>query len=365
MDRKSLLAERIVNYSISLKRGEKVWLEYSNVDYDMIHLLVQQITKKGGIPILKHYEPKETKYLMKYASVNALQLLAEQDRQVMEKMDCVILLKGEDNKYEFSDVPLEKRKLYDKYYREVVHNRVRINKKWVLLRYPTSAFAQSSKMSSEDFWNYYFKVCCLDYSKMCKAMTPLQKLMEKTDKVHIVAKDTDLTFSIKGIPAVKCCGDKNIPDGELYTAPVKNSINGKIFFNVPMAIDGNFYNGIRLEFRDGKVVNCDNPNFDKVLNTDEGARYVGEFSFGLNPYMTRPISDILFDEKMAKSIHMAMGNSYDDASNGNHSAIHIDLIHSHSKEYGGGEIYFDDVLIRKNGLFIPNNLLVLNPDSLV
>lgn len=362
---KILLAEKIVKHSISLKKGEKVWLEYSNVDYDMIDILVQEITKCGGIPILKHYDQKEMKYLMKYASVNALKLLAEQDRAVMEQMDCVILLKGEDNKYEYSDVPLEKRKLYDKYYREPVHNKVRVNKKWVLLRYPTSAFAQSSKMSSEEFCDYYYKVCCLDYSKMCKAMTPLKKLMEKTDKVRIVAKDTDLTFSIKGIPAVKCCGDKNVPDGELYTAPNKYSVNGKIFFNVPMAIDGNFYNGIHLTFKDGKVIDCDSPQFSKVLDTDEGSRYIGEFSFGLNPYMTKPISDILFDEKMAKSIHLAMGNSYDDASNGNHSAVHIDLIHSHSEEYGGGEIYFDDVLIRKNGLFLPSNLVVLNPNSLV
>ncbi len=365
MERKEILAKNIVKYSIHLKRGEKVWVEYSGVDDEMIRYLVREICASGGIPLLKSYSPAHIKYLINYGGLAAIKLLAKYDVEQMRDVDAVILLKGQENKYEYSDIDEHGRKLFDKYYSEPVHNKIRLFKKWVLLRYPTVGFAQDAHMSMESFEDLYYKVCLLDYSKMCKAMDGLKKLMEKTDKVHILSDETDLTFSIRGIPAVKCCGDKNIPDGEIYTAPVRDSINGHIYFNIPFSVNGEYFNGIRLEFRDGRVIDCDNPAFNKILDTDEGSRYVGEFAFGVNPYMTRPIGDILFDEKMAYSIHMALGNCYDDAPNGNHSAIHLDLICSAHPDFGGGKIFFDDKLIRENGIFTLDKLVVLNPDHLV
>lgn len=365
MNLKQELAKKIVNYSLRIKPKDIVWLEYSYIDDEMLECLISEISKAGGIPLLKNYDPKHTKYLLKYSGQDAIETLARYDVEQMRDADAVILIKGTKNKFELSDIPQSTLNMYSKCYSKPVHNDIRINKRWVLLRYPTESFAQDSHMSIDEFTKFYFNVCLLDYSKMGEHMDPLKALMEKTDKVRIVAMDTDLEFSIKGIPAVKCVADCNIPDGELYTAPVKDSINGKIFFNVPITVDGIHYEGLHLEFKDGKVIKCSSPEFDKVLDTDSGSRYVGEFSFGLNPYIVKPIDDILFDEKMAYSIHMAMGNSYDDAPNGNKSAIHIDLIHSHDTKYGGGKIYFDGKLIRENGLFTLDELVGLNPSNLI
>jgi len=222
-------------------------------------------------------------------------------------------------------------------------------------------------MSTEKFENFYFDVCNLDYEKMSKAMDPLVELMNKTDKVRIVAKDTDISFSIKDIPAIKCDGFCNIPDGEIYTAPVKNSVNGVITYNTPSVEDGFTYEKIRFEFKDGKIINAtanDTERINKLLNTDEGARYVGEFAIGVNPYINVPMLDTLFDEKIAGSIHFTPGSCYDDAPNGNHSAVHWDLVLIQTEEYGGGEIWFDDVLIRKNGIFVLDKLKCLNPENL-
>jgi len=250
--------------------------------------------------------------------------------------------------------------------RPVLNQRVD-HTKWVVLRYPTESMSQQAGMSTEAFEDFYFDVCTLDYSKMDKAMTPLVELMNKTDRVRIVAKDTDLTFSIKGIPAIKCSGLRNIPDGEVYTAPVKDSVNGYITYNVPSVEEGIKFENVRLEFKDGKIVKAtanDTVAVNKIFDTDEGARYVGEFALGVNPYITKAMGDILFDEKISGSIHFTPGQSYEDAPNGNKSAIHWDLVQVQTTEYGGGEIYFDDVLIRKDGMFVLDELKCLNPENL-
>jgi aminopeptidase len=224
-----------------------------------------------------------------------------------------------------------------------------------------------SAMSTEAFENLYFNVCNLDYSKMEKAMTPLVELMERTDKVRIVAPNTDLTFSIKGIPAIKCAGDCNIPDGEVYTAPVKDSVNGRISYNVPSTENGIRFTDISLLFKDGKIIEATSNNtkaINEIFDTDEGARYVGEFAIGFNPFVHSPMCDILFDEKIAGSIHFTPGMCYEDAPNGNKSAIHWDLVLIMRPEYGGGEIWFDDKLIRKDGLFVVDELKCLNPENL-
>jgi len=215
--------------------------------------------------------------------------------------------------------------------------------------------AQLAETSQEAFEDFYYDVCCADYARMSRAMNGLVKLMESTDKVQIKAPGTDLTFSIKGIPIIKCDGTRNIPDGEVYTAPVRNSINGTITYNTPSLKEGSVYNNIRFKFENGKIVeaSCDGSDekLNKVLDTDPGARYIGEFALGLNPFILRPMKDTLFDEKIAGSFHLTPGQCYDIAPNGNDSAIHWDLVQIQRPEYGGGEIWFDGKLIRKNGAF--------------
>ena len=362
------LAYNLVNFSTKVQKGEKVWINAKTCDYQFVNHLVKEVYNAKGIPFVVLEDEKITREFLMGLDEETVKIHAKIDSDKMKQMDCFIGVRGTNNDNEFSDVPQDKMELYNREYSYPVHHKIRVGQtKWVVLRYPTSAMAQMSGMSTEKFEDFYFDVCNLDYSKMDKAMDPLQKLMNKTDKVRIVAKDTDLTFSIKGIPAIKCAGNMNIPDGEIYTAPVKDSINGTIAYNVPSQEGGLKYENIKLTFKDGKIIDATSNHteeINKVFDTDEGSRYVGEFAIGVNPYVTKPMGDILFDEKISGSIHFTPGCCYDDAYNGNQSAIHWDLVLIQTKEYGGGEIYFDDVLIRKDGLFVLDELKGLNPENL-
>ena len=222
-------------------------------------------------------------------------------------------------------------------------------------------------MSSRAFEDFYYDVCNLDYAKMSAAMDALVARLARTDSVHIIGPGTDLRFSIKGIPAVKCAGECNIPDGEVYTAPVRESVNGIITYNTPSLYQGTVFEHVSFTFERGKIVQAtanETEKLNAILDADEGARYIGELGIGVNPYITKPMKDILFDEKISGSIHFTPGSCYEDAPNGNDSTIHWDLVLIQTPEYGGGEIYFDDELIRKDGLFVPEDLQCLNPDAL-
>jgi aminopeptidase len=209
----------------------------------------------------------------------------------------------------------------------------------------------------------------MDYAKMGTGMAVLKRRMEATNMVRISGNGTELSFSIRGIPAVICNGHRNIPDGEVYTAPVKDSVSGVVQYNAPTVYQGRPFENVRLEFENGKIVAASAGNMtdalNKILDADGGARYVGEFAFGVNPHILHPMCNILFDEKIAGSFHFTPGQAYEDADNGNRSQVHWDLVCIQREEYGGGEIYFDGKLIRKNGLFIPPELHCLNPESLI
>jgi aminopeptidase len=222
-------------------------------------------------------------------------------------------------------------------------------------------------MSTAAFEDFYFRVCNLDYARMSAAMKPLAELMEATDRVRLTAPGTDLGFSIADIPAVPCDGHANIPDGEVFTAPVRDSVDGTILFNTPTLYQGVSHDDVRMTFEDGRIVDAsssDPGHLTRVLDTDPGARYVGEFSIAFHPHITRPMRDILFDEKIAGSIHFTPGNAYDEADNGNRSGIHWDLVLRMDPAAGGGEIWFDDRLIRKDGRFVIDELSGLNPEEL-
>ena len=292
--------------------------------------------------------------------------MCDYEMKRMKDMDAYIAVRASDNTAELSDVPAEKLNLYNKILRPVLDERVN-NTKWAIMRYPNSSMAQLAEMSTEAFEDFYYDVCTLDYAKMSEAMDPLVDLMNRTDKVRLVAPETDLTFSIKGIPAVKCDGKYNIPDGEVYTAPVKDSMNGVISYNTVSQYQGFTFDHVRLEVKNGRIIRAesnDNQRINDILDMDDGARYFGEFALGVNPYILHPMKDILFDEKISGSFHLTPGASYEDAPNGNKSAVHWDLVLIQREDYGGGEIWFDDVLIRKNGIFVLPELEGLNPDNL-
>lgn len=368
-ERLKKLASNLVNYSCRVKKGEKVLISCNGTaPITLSKLIIKEVYAVGGIPFLELKTNELERELLLGATKEQLKLMADIDSQRMEQMDAYVGIRGEENIAELSDVPAEKIELQSVLYNSPVHLGIRVPKtKWVILRYPNSSMAQSAHSSLEAFEDYYYRVCNLDYGKMSKAMDNLVEIMNKTDKVHIIGKGTDVSFSIKDIPAVKCAGECNIPDGEVYSAPVKDSINGVISYNTSSEYNSFTFENVKLTFKDGKIVECsanDSKRLERIFNTDEGARYVGEFAIGVNPYITKPMNNILFDEKIMGSFHFTPGNCYEDASNGNKSAIHWDLVCIQTEQYGGGEIYFDDKLIRKDGLFVIPELEVLNPDHL-
>lgn len=363
-----ILAKKLINYSIKLQKGEKVLIENFGLQKDLVTALVKEAYNAGGQPfvLLKDYEVNRS--LLMGATEEQYDVMADWEAFLMEKMDAYIGLRAVDNISELSDIPAEKMKIEGNTIMRKVHRDIRVPKtKWVVLRYPTQGMAQMAKMSTEAFEDFYFNVCNLDYGKMSKAMDALVELMNRTDRVRLVGPGTDLTFSIKDIPAIKCAGELNIPDGEVYTAPVKDSVNGVISFNTPSPYQGFTFGNVKLTFKDGKIVEAtanDTERINKIFDTDEGARYIGEFAIGVNPYILEPMQDILFDEKIAGSIHFTPGQCYENAYNGNHSNIHWDMVLIQRPEYGGGEMYFDDVLVRKDGRFVLPELEALNPENL-
>lgn len=368
MTEKQELAERIVKYSLNVKPNEKVLVEYSDCETDFLNLLQLEIFKAKAYPFFKEINRTFRKNELEFGSEEFFENMVKHDKVLYENMDCVVLILGSNNIFEFSNVNATNKALFESVYTKQIQIDIRLKKRWVLLRWPTTSFAQLSKMGTKEFEEYFFNVCNLNYEKLHKASEKLKKLIEKTDKVKIVAPNTNLTFSIKGMPAIICSGQCNLPDGEVYTAPIKNSINGEIMFNIPSMQNGFKFEKIWLKFENGKVVdfNCNNNNLLKtILDLDDGSRYVGEFAFGINPHVKTFINDILFDEKMCGSLHMALGNAYDDCFNGNTSALHWDLILNQFSSFGGGEIWFDGVKIRENGLFILPELVALNPENLI
>ncbi len=362
------LAKGLINYSCALKKGEKILIEAKGIDYMLVNALVKEAYAVGGYPFVELYDNRVTRELLLGQSKECALLKAKYDAFRMAEMDAYIGIRGGENCNELSDVPEQNMKIESEFYSHPVHHELRVKKtKWVVLRYPNQGMAQQAGTSTEAFEDFYFNVCNLDYSKMDKAMDSLKKRLDSADKVRIIAKGTDISFSIKGIGSKKCAGERNIPDGEIYTAPVKDSVNGVITYNTPSIENGFKFEDVCLTFKDGKIIKATANNTEKlnaILDTDEGARYIGEFAFGVNPYIVKPMGDILFDEKISGSIHFTPGSCYDDCDNKNVSAIHWDLVQIQTEEYGGGEIYLDGELIRKNGLFVTPDLICLNPENL-
>ncbi|MBN2559823.1 MAG: aminopeptidase [Phycisphaerae bacterium] len=363
------LADVLVSYSCSVKHDERILIEAIDVPPEFTCECIRLAREAGGIPLVKLESNQIKRAMMLHGSREGWNTIADAEKLVMEAADCYIGARGSPNVSEMSDVPGDMQKLWESTVWKRVHIDVRVPKtRWVVIRWPTPSMAQMAEMSTEAFEEFYFNVCTMDYGKMSEAMKPLVARMQRTDRVRLLGpKDTDLRFSIKGLPAVPCDGKLNIPDGEIFTAPVKDSVNGVIHYNAPTMYRGETHNDIRLVFKDGKIVEATSTNTQKlneVLDSDEGARYVGEFAIGVNPYCTKAMKDTLFDEKIGGSIHFTPGSAYDEADNGNKSEVHWDMVLMQTPDHGGGEIYFDGELVRKDGLFVADDLKALNPENL-
>ena len=360
------LAKLLVEYSTALKTGDRILLDMMDVPDEFTIELIRAARKAGGIPVVETRHTRVGREVLLETSAKHARLARDIELFRMKKMQAYLAVRGSENASENADVPGDRMAMYSRIIRPVLNYRVN-HTRWCVLRWPTPSMAQAAGLSTEAFENLYFKVCTMDYRKMARAMVPLEHRMRRADRVRLKAPGTDLTFSIKGIGAKMCKGDRNIPDGEVFSCPVKNSVNGVIQFNTPTLYSGTKFENVRLEFENGKIIQATANNtrrLNEILDTDPGARYVGEFSLGLNPYILNPMCDILFDEKIAGSLHFTPGQAYDECDNGNRSAVHWDMVLIQRPDWGGGEVWFDGEPIRKNGLFVPRDLKPLNPANL-
>lgn len=362
------LAKMLVNYSVKAKPGDLVFIHVSGTDaLSLGAACVEETVRAGAAPYLQFTDQEVARRFLRSADEKVFERLAQFELKQMQDATCYIGIRGSQNIFEMSDVPQEKMDLYNRLLVKPVHLEERVKRtRWVVLRYPTESFAQMAGTSTEAFREFFYRVCLVDYEKMRRDAEALRVLMDNTDKIRLVGPGTDLTMSIRDIPSIPCCGEINVPDGECFSAPVRDSVNGTVRFNTPSVQQGKSFDNVTLRFEDGRVVeavaadDAQTKSLNEILDQDEGARYLGEIAIGFNPQILHPMRDILFDEKIAGSFHMALGQCYDEAANGNQSALHWDLVGIQRPDYGGGEIWFDDVLIRKDGQFIPEELAGLN-----
>ncbi|HMD62087.1 MAG TPA: aminopeptidase [Opitutaceae bacterium] len=361
------LAEGLTGFSTALRKGERVLIDAYDVPDQIVIALVRAARARGALPYVLIQRARIGREMALGAEQAQYETLSEIELARMRKMDAYIALRGSDNIFEAADVPSARVQLVSRIMKPVIDHRV--NKtKWVVLRWPSPAMAQQALMSTEAFEDFYFKVCTLDYSRMKPGMKALAELMRRTDRVQVEGPGTDLRFSIKGIGAKECGGRYNIPDGEVFSCPVKDSVEGVVQYNASSVYLGSQFDNIRLVFRKGRITEASSSNtrrLNEILDSDAGARFVGEFALGFNPHILEPMRDILFDEKISGSFHFTPGQAYEDCGNGNKSQVHWDMVCIQRPEYGGGKIWFDGKLVRENGLFVPGSLRKLNPEYLL
>ncbi len=361
------LAERLTGFSTQLKKGEHVLIDAFDAPVGMVVALVRAARARGAVPFVNLQSARINRELIGAVDERQFETQSGWELARMKKMDAYIALRGADNIFEMSDVDPARMAKAMRAMKGVLDYRVQ-KTKWVILRWPTPAMAQQAMMSTEAFEAFFFRVCTLDYSRMIPGMRALERLMRRTDRVEISGPGTDLRFSIKGIGAVACGGRHNIPDGEVFSCPVKDSVEGVVSYNAPTVYQGVSFDNIRLEFRKGRIVDATGSNarrLNEILDSDRGSRFIGEFALGFNPHILEPMRDILFDEKIAGSFHFTPGQAYEEADNGNRSQVHWDMVCIQRPEYGGGEVRFDGKLVRKDGLFVPKALQKLNPEYLL
>ena len=369
-ERNKKLAKNLLEHSVKLQKNETILIEMLGTECtDLATEIIRQAKSIGAKTFFNIIDYKVLREILMTCSEEEIKQYAKYDLQKMKDADVYIGIRSADSK-DLEGISKENMEIFNKYYQTPVHFEERVkNTKWCILRYPNEIMANKANMSLDEFKNFYYDVCTVDYKKMENAMEPLKQLLSNTKEVHILGENTDLKFSVENIPAEKYYGTFNIPDGEVASCPNKYSVNGYITYNTKTIYNGIEFENIYFEFKDGKIIKAEAGNktkeLNEILDTDEGARYIGEFALGLNPYIHNTIGDTLFDEKICGSFHFTPGNALEESDNENRSAIHWDIVCIQTPEYGGGEIYFDNVLVRKDGKFVLDELKNLNPENLI
>lgn len=364
-----LLAKNFLTQANKLQPGQKLWLEYQGEGAKPLVMACEaEIRKMGGIPHVAARGSQFVNEIVKESDAD-LEKLGQGDLATMKGMNAYIRICdiGDEGMIAAS---LEDQARLRAVLKPMTDQRVN-NTRWLVVQAPTNAFAQACKMELPAFEQFYKDACLFDYSRMYKPAKVLVDLMTQARDVKIIGKQTNLTFSIAGIGAKECYGERNIPDGECYTAPVAGTTNGTVLFG-PSKYLGKDFTQIYLEYSEGKIIKAvggtdqETADLNKILDMDEGSRRPGEFAIAFHPLISEPVGEILFDEKIRESWHMANGAAYEGKTdNGNRSKNHWDKVQIQRESRGGGEIWFDGRLIRKDGIFVAPELLDLNPDRLL
>ena len=363
--RMNKMARIIARHALRVKAKEKVLIEATDDCDELIIAVIDAVNEAGGIPLVQHQSLPVRRSWLLGATDDHLKTWFDTTLALQREMDCLLSLRGQDNSQELADVPPDVMRSFSNYTIKIGQEARKPGFRKTVIRFPSKSLAQQCGMSTEAFTDHFFRVCAMNFKCLHHEMEPLKEALDRASDVRIVAPGTDLRFSIKDISCNISAGTWNIPDGETAMNLVRESVEGRIAYNVPSSYQGYIFRDIALEFSRGRVVNIeanDAERVEAILDTDEGARYIGEFAIGVNPFLQRHMIDTLFDEKMAGSLHFTPGGTAED---GARSSVHWDIVQSHLEHYGGGEIYLDGALWRKDGLFVDEHLLGLNPDRLV
>lgn len=355
------LAKIITNYSVEVKPGEKVLLRgYGFESYPLIKEVYRECMRAGAIEVNVRFSEEEiSRIFFEEANEKQLKYLNKIELEMAKSYDVMVQIVADKNPYEMKDTDMKKIQITQKARKPL--SDILTKKRWCLFYYPNVASAALAKKSLEDWENFVMDSCLLDWKKEEELQKKFIEIMKKVKKVRITGKETDLEVNIAGQKWLTCCGKFNMPDGEVFTSPVRTGVNGFIRYNVPTNYMSHDFNFVKLTLKDGKVIKEQSDNdsaLKEILSTDKGARYFGEFAFGLNNKIKEGTKQILFDEKMGKSLHMALGRCYEEAPNGNDSSIHWDLIFNF--KWSNAELYFDNKKVFSKGKWTDRKLSFLN-----
>jgi aminopeptidase len=346
------LASILVKHSLRVKKDETVLIASSTeLSKPLVLEVYREVMKAGAHPFTSIGFEETANIFYDMATQKQLAFFPDTKHFEAKNIDCFVNIRASANKKALSNVDPrvvgERSKVLSPISEEIVNR-----KRWILTNFPTHSLAQEADMSLEEYEDFLYGATNIDWNKVKQKEMKLKGLLDKASEVRIVGKDTDLTLSIKGRKAIPCYGERNMPDGEVFLSPVESSAEGHIYYEMPAIFQGREVTGIRLRFKAGKVVEAradKNEDFlIAMLDTDKGARYLGELGVGVNYGIQKFTKDILFDEKIGGTVHLAVGRSYESAGGKNHSAIHWDMIKDLRK---GGAIYLDGKVIQKNGKF--------------
>lgn len=347
------LAEILVNYSVKVKAGDVVLISATELAQPLVEQVYTKILEAGAFPRLKLSFSNLTPLFYKHAQDAQLSTLLEIDEQEYRDADALINIKAPANVKELSSVDPQKISRRMKAMEPIMDIVLGKDMRWVLVNYPTQALAQEAAMSLAEYEHFVYSATNIDWRRQSQEQERLKAVFDKGSEVRIQGPGTDLRLSIAGRVGEKCDGHKNMPDGEVFYAPIEDSAEGRITYDYPAIFQGQEVDGICLEFKKGVVVKAtaekNQPLLDSVLNIDEGARRLGEFGIGFNYGLDRFSKDILFDEKIGGTIHLAIGKAYPAIGGKNKSAIHWDMIKDLRK---GGILSLDGKVVQKDGVFM-------------